>query len=364
MNVKIEIDTRTFVRFWLVVIGFIVAAFLIYSARTALIIIGSAAFFAIALSLPVNKIVKILPSRSRLLSTALAYVAVVLALGAFIFLAVPPILQQTAKLVQTVPSLVDSATQQYSGINKFVERNKLQPQFNEVVSSIKDNATGFAKGLGTSVVGGIGSIFFIITSGIMVFVLAFLMLVEGPTWLNRLWSAFGNKKRMESTRKLVTQMYNVVTSYVTGQLMVSAIAGVFSGTFVLILSLIFNIPMNLAIPTAAIVFVFSLIPMFGSSIGAVIITSVLALNDFKAALIFLGIFIIYQQIEGNFISPKIQSKKIDLSALAILIAVTIGIYLFGIAGGIISIPIAGCIKVLTEHYFENKRTNQQVAAEK
>lgn len=351
MNVKIEIDTKTFVRFWLVVIGFVVAAFVIYSARTALIIIGSAIFLAITLSMPVNKLVKVLPSRSRVLSTALAYVAVVLAIGAFVLLAVPPIIQQTAKLAQTVPSLVDTATTQYSGINKFIEKNNLQNQFDEVVTSIKDSAANFAQDLGSNVIGGIGSLLSLIVSGIMVFVLTFLILVEGPTWLGRLWSAFSDQNQMESARNILTRMYNVVTSYVSGQLVVSSIAGSVAGTMVLILSFLFSIPINLAIPSVAIVFVFSLIPMFGSTIGAVIITTVLALNDFKAALIFLGLFVIYQQIEGNFISPKIQSKKIDLSALAILIAVVIGVYLFGIAGGIISIPIAGCIKVLADDYF-------------
>lgn len=351
MNVRIEIDTKTFVRFWLVVIGFITAAFIIYSARTALVIIGLAAFFATALSLPVNRLVKRLPSRSRLLSTALAYVAVVLALGAFVFLAVPPIIQQTAKLAQTVPSLVDSATAQYSGINEFVEKNNLQSQFDEVTDSIKNSAVKFAQDLGSNVIGSIGSLLSLIVSGIMVFVLTFLMLVEGPIWLGHLWAAFSDQEQMESTRSILTKMYNVVTSYVSGQLVVSSIAGLVSGTMVLVMSFLFSIPINLAIPAAAIVFVFSLIPMFGSSIGAVIITTVLALNDIKAALIFLGLFVIYQQIEGNVISPKIQSKKIDLSALAILVAVTIGIYLFGIAGGIISIPIAGCIKVLADDYF-------------
>lgn len=351
MNVKIEIDTKTFVRFWLVVIGFVVAAFVIYSARTALIIIGSAIFLAITLSMPVNKLVKVLPSRSRVLSTALAYVAVVLAIGAFVLLAVPPIIQQTAKLAQTVPSLVDTATTQYSGINKFIEKNNLQDQFDEVVTSIKDSAVNFAQDLGSNVIGGIGSLLSLIVSGIMVFVLTFLILVEGPTWLGRLWSAFSDQNQMESARNILTRMYNVVTSYVSGQLVVSSIAGLVAGIMVLILSFLFSIPINLAIPSVAIVFVFSLIPMFGSTIGAVIITTVLALNDFKAALIFLGLFVIYQQIEGNFISPKIQSKKIDLSALAILIAVVIGVYLFGIAGGIISIPIAGCIKVLADDYF-------------
>lgn len=363
MNVRIEIDTKTFVRFWLVVIGFIVAAYAIYSARTALVIIGLAAFFAIALSMPVKKIVKLLPSKSRVLSTAIAYVLVVMALGAFVFMAVPPIAQQTAKLAQTVPSLVDTATEQYSGVDKFVKKYKLEKQFDAVIESIKDSTVGFANNLGTNVIGGIGSILSIIMSSIIVFVLAFLMLVEGPLWLDRLWSVFRNKEQMESTKNIFYKMYNVVASYVSGQLVVSSIAGTVAGTAVLILGFIFNIPFNLVIPSAAIIFVFSLIPMFGSSIGAVTVALVLALNDIKAALIFLGFFVIYQQIEGNLISPKIHSKKIDLSALAILIAVTIGIYVFGIAGGIISIPIAGCIKVLVDDYYRKANKSREYASD-
>lgn len=355
MNVRIEIDTKTFVRFWLVVIGFIAAALALYSARTALLIIGISVFFAITLSMPVNRIIKLLPSKSRVLSTAIAYVLVVLALGTFVLLAVPPMVQQTAKLAQTVPSLVDSATEQYSGVDKFVAKYKLEKQYDEVVLSVKNSAVSFAKNLGTNVIGGIGSILLIITSSIVVFVLTFLMLVEGPVWLGLFWSVFKNKKQMESTKKVFVKMYNVVTSYVSGQLVVSSIAGSVAGILVLVFSMLFDIPINLMVPATAVVFVFSLIPIFGSSIGAVIVASLLALNDIKAALIFLGLFVIYQQIEGNIISPKIQSKKIDLSALAILIAVTIGIYVFGMAGAIVSIPIAGCIKVVLDDYFSKAK---------
>lgn len=359
MNVKIEIDTKTFVRFWLVVIGFVVAALILYSARTALIIIFAAVFLAVALSMPVNKLVKILPSKSRVLSTALAYIAVVVALGAFIFLAVPPIVQQTAKIAETVPSLIEGATKQYAGVNNFVKKYDLQPQVDEALESIKGSATEFATDIGSNIISGIGSIFSVIVSCILIFVLAFLMLVEGPIWLERLWSAYKDEERMISNRKILNKMYNVVTSYVSGQISVAAIAGVVSGIVILLLSLIFNIPMNLAVPAASIMFVFSLIPMFGSSIGLLIVSIVCALNDFTAALIFLGFYLIYQQIEGNIISPKIQSKKIDLSALAILISVTIGIYFFGIAGGIISIPIAGCIRVLIDEFSERARQNRQ-----
>lgn len=354
MKVKIEIDTKTFVRFWLVVIGFILAALMIYSARTALIIIFSAAFLAIALSLPVNKLEKILPSKSRLLSIALAYLAVVFALGTFIVLAVPPIVQQTAKIAQTVPALVETATKQYSGINSFIKKNNLQPQVDSALKSIKDSTAKAALNIGPSIINGIGSFFSIIIAGIIVFVLTFLMLIEGPEWFDRLWSVYTNKKKMESNKKLLIKMYNVITSYVVGQVSVAAIAGVVSGILVFILSLVFKVPMNLAIPAATIMFVSSLIPMFGSSIGLVIISLVLALNDIQAALIFLGFYLIYQQVEGNIISPKIQSKKIDLSALAILIAVTIGIYLFGIAGAIISIPVAGCLRIITEDYIQKR----------
>ena len=65
MKVKVEIDTQTFIRFWLVVIGFALAAFAIYSARTALVILGTALFLAIALNAPVSYLAKYLPGRSR-----------------------------------------------------------------------------------------------------------------------------------------------------------------------------------------------------------------------------------------------------------------------------------------------------------
>jgi predicted PurR-regulated permease PerM len=363
MKVKIEIDTRTFVRFWLVVIGFAVVAIAIYSARTALIILGAAFFLALALSPPVNRLARILPGKSRVGGTALAYIAVIALLGAFVFLVVPPIAQQTAKVVETIPSLVTTATEQYKGLNSFINQYQLRPQVDSAVASIKDSSTSLAQTVGTNLVSAIGSLFFTVTSTILILVLAFLMLIEGPTWMKRIWGVYNDAERMEYHREIVQRMYSVVTGYVTGQLSVSAIAGTVAGLTVFVLSLIFNVPSNFAIPTAAIVFVLSLIPMFGAMIGAVLVSLVLVFNDPTAALFFLIFFIVYQQVEANFISPKIQSKRIDLSALAILSAVTVGIYLFGIAGGIISIPIAGCIKILTEEYFKRAKRNRAKSAQ-
>ncbi|MET0979977.1 MAG: AI-2E family transporter [Candidatus Saccharimonadales bacterium] len=358
MKLKIDIDTNTFVRFWLVVIGFAFAILAVYSARTALILIGVAFFLALALNAPVSRLAKYLPGKSRVGGTALAYVVVVALLGAFVFLVAPPIVEQTAKFAETVPEIVDTVTTQSKGFGVFVERYNLQSQVDTAIASIKDNATGWAASAGQNVLSGLGSVLSLIVSTFLVLVLSFLMLVEGPMWLRRLWGVYNDHDRMERHKRLSSRMYNVVTGYVTGQLTVSAIGAVLAGTTVFILSLIFNVPANLALPTVAIAFTLSLIPMFGSTIAGIIISLLLLFNDTTAGIIFIIYFVLYQQVENNFIAPTIQSKKVELSALAVLVSVTIGLYMFGLAGGIISIPIAGCIKVLLDEYLNRAKENR------
>lgn len=362
MKTKIEIDTRTFVRFWLVVIGLGLAILALYLASPALIILGISFFLALALNAPVSRLARFLPGKSRVGATAIAYVAVVALLGAVIFLVIPPIIQQTAKAVSDIPSFVESATTQWSGLRHIVEEYNLQPQVDGAVNSIKENAAGWASNVGQSVISGLGSVFAFIAATILVLVLTFLMLIEGPKWMQRIWGLYSNRGRMEAHKRVVTRMYNVVTGYVTGQLTVSAIGATFAGLTVFILSLIFPVlPSSLAMPTAAVTFILSLIPMFGAMIGGVIITALLAFNNIPAAIIYAAYFVVYQQVENNFIAPHIQSRRIELSALAILAAVTVGLYTFGVVGGIIAIPIAGCIRILIEEYLTRK---QRVSAAK
>lgn len=358
MKVRIEIDTKTFVRFWLVVIGFAFAILAIYSARTALIILGIAFFLALALNAPVSFLAKYLPGKSRVGGTALAFIVVVALLGTLVFLVIPPIAQQTAKFAESIPGLVDTASTQWHGVNELVTKYHLESHVENIQNSIKNNATSWATTFGSNVLGSVGSVLSFIASTFLVLVLSFLMLIEGPMWLKRLWGVYNDQERMESHRNLVHRMYNVVTGYVTGQLTVSAIGATLAGITVFIISMFLNVPGNLALPTVAIAFTLSLIPMFGATIAGILIALLLAFNDVTAGIIFAGYFIIYQQIENNFISPTIQSRKVELSALAVLASVTIGLYVFGLAGGIISIPIAGCLKVLLEDYLERAKKNR------
>ena len=356
MKVRIEIDTRTFVRFWLVVIGFAFAILALYSARTALIIIGTALFLALALNGPVSRLSRRLPDRSRTLSTAIAFTVVVALLAAVVFLVLPPIIQQTAKFIESAPTLVRGMSEQWQGLGNLIDKYHIQPQVDQAVAAIQADSTRWAASFGKNFISGVGSAFSLFAATLLVLVLTFLMLVEGPSWLKRLWGLYKDTDRMETHQRLVRRMHSVVSGYVTGQLTVSGIGGLCAGATVFIMSMFFKeIPANLALPTIAITFTLSLIPMFGATIAGVIISLLLVFNSVPAGIIFAVYFMIYQQVENNFISPTVQSRRIELSPLAVLVAVTIGLYVFGIAGGIISIPIAGSLKVLVEEYLENNR---------
>lgn len=354
MKVKIEIETKTFVRFWLVVVAFLAAFSIITSAKQALIIIGIAFFLALILNGPVGRLASIMPGKSRVAGTTIAYILVVLFLGAFTFLVVPPIIDQSAKVVASIPSFVDQAQSQWHGLTHLAAQYGYEDELNQAFNTLRANATDWAsdwaQNVGANLIVGVGSLFGFLVATFLVLVLTFLMLIEAPRWQEIVWGLYNDDDKMKHHRELVTKMHNVVTGFVTGQLAVAALAGFFAGFTVFILSWIFTVPHTLALPTAAIVAILGLIPMFGATIAGVLISLLLAFNDIGAAIAFAIYFIVYQQIENNFISPTIQSRTVELSALAILVSVTIGVYLFGIAGGIISIPVAGSIKVLLEDY--------------
>ena len=353
MKVRIDIDTMTFVRFWLVVISFGLAGLMVYSARTALLIIGLSFFLALALNKPVAWLAKRLPNRSRLGGTAIAFSSVVLLVGGIVWFVVPPLIEQTAKFAQTVPSLVDQANSQWVGLNEFIENNDLRSQADSIVESVKEQSSTWASRLGSNIIDGVGSLASFLVGLVLVLVITFLMLLEGPDWIRRIWSVYRDKEKMKRHRDVATRMYNVVTGYVNGQLTVSAIGALVAGSFAFILSLIFTeVPSNLAMPTILLTFVLTLIPMFGSTLAGVLVGLLIMFNSVTAAIIYGIFFIAYQQIENNFIQPTIQAKKVELSALAVLVSVTVGTYVSGLLGGIIAVPIAGSLKVLIEEYLE------------
>lgn len=358
MKVRIDIDTSTFVRFWLVVIGFALALLFIWISRSALITILIALFLALALNPPVSCLASIMPGRSRVGATAVAYIIVIVSLGAFLFTVMPPVIEHSVRFAQSVPQLIDDASDQRRYIDNFIDRYNLNDELDRAVQNAKDQAASVAQNLGNILVTSVSVILNGTATLFIILVLAFLMLIEGPKWLGRIWGLYNDPDRLEHHRSLVHRMYRVVTGYVNGQLIVAGIAATATAIVILILSFIFQFNASIAAPLAAIVFITGLIPLIGATLGAIIVTFVLLFNNFTAAVIFLIYFIVYQQIENNFISPTVQSKTVELSALAVIMAILIGATVGGLLGVLVAIPIAGIIRVLTVDYLSHARKSR------
>lgn len=364
MKVNIDLDTRTFIRFGLVILGFIAAIFIIIKTQVALTIIAAAVFLALALNPPVSLIARRLPGKSRVGATAIAYLLVLTTLAGLLFLVVPPVIEQSSKFAQTVPEIIDQVADQRHVAEDFINRYGLGDQVDKAINDAKEQAASTAANLGGILVNGAGAFFGGVATLLFVLVLTFLMLIEGPTWLSSIWGLYTDPTKLARHKIVVHKMYKVVTGYVNGQMLVALVAAICTLVTILILSALFPLPANLAVPLAAMIFLTGLIPMVGATLGAILVTLILMLNSLPAAIIFLIYFIIYQQVENNFISPTIQSKSVELSALTILASVLIGLSLFGILGGIISIPIAGCIRVLTINHLEHTRELREAKRKK
>ncbi len=362
MRVHIDIDTRTFVRFVLVVLAFGIGIFILYHLQGPLTLIAISLFLALALNPPVNWIASHFPGNktNRFAGTAVAYLLVITILAGLLIVVIPPVVQQSSKFAQTVPGLVDEVVNQRDVVTNFLAQYGLQDQVNAAIDSAKSQAASFATSVGSSLVNGVGAALSGIINLLFVLVLTFLMLLEGPGWIKRMWDLYDDPERLERHRALVKRMYRIVTGYVNGQLIVASVGAVCVLVVILILSALFPLPANLAIPLAVIAFIGALIPLVGTTIAAVIISLILVLNSWPATVVFIVYFIIYQQIENNLISPVVQSRAVDLSALTVLVSILIGISLFGLLGGLLAIPVAGCIRVFINDRIEKSRRERAV----
>ena len=133
MKVKVDIDTKVFIRLVLVVLGFGLAILAIYKSRGALTLIAISLFLALALNPPVSKIARQLPGNSRVGATAIAYLVVLMLLGGFMVLVVPPVIEQSAKFANTVPDLIDEAYSNRYIFDDFIQRYDLEETVDKAV---------------------------------------------------------------------------------------------------------------------------------------------------------------------------------------------------------------------------------------
>lgn len=360
MSKKIETDWKTFIRFWIIPVVIYALWIFTQSAVTGLVVVGVSIFLALALRPLVRKVdgffVKYFgkDKKHQTLSAVLAYLIVVLVLGAIVAIVGPVVVNETAKFVQHFPETFENNFGGWEGVNNLgrgIGIGNLEGEISNALTSLSNNLLGI---LGNNLVSSVSGVADAVTKVILVLVLTLLFLLEGPALVNGFWRSMGaddeKNKTTSVARRIVSRMANVVSTYVSRQVIVAMIDGLASGLIVFFLSLFLGISSSLAVPMGMITMLFYLIPMFGQFIGGTLVTVILLFSNPIAGAVFAVVYIIYAQIENNLIAPKIQGSALNLQPVVILSAIVIGMYMFGLLGAIIAIPIAGCIRVLIDEY--------------
>ncbi len=351
-QIIINVDSSTVIRVLALVALALLTITFVQNIVQPLTLIFISFFLAMALNPAVTKIVQYLPSKSRVKATGAAYIIVVLFLAAFIAFVVPPLVKQTADFVQEVPGTIQDYKNNNSSINDLIEKYNLHDQVNRFTSDFSSRFGDIGKPV-LSTAGAIGAA---VANTIIVLVLTFMMLIEGPQWLKRFWAIQPAAKRAYR-QNIARRMYKVVTNYVNGQVIVAALGGVFASIFIFILSQFFDAPVN-AIALGGIIAMFALLPMIGTIIGSVVVVLACLLVSAPLALAVAVYFLIYQQIENVTIQPYIQARGNSLTPLIVFVSAILGVGVGGILGAFVAIPAAGCIKIIVEEYFASRDSHK------
>ncbi len=326
-----------------------IAALLVFrftrSVSHYLELIALGAFVALALNPFVDWMQKAIGS-GRNLAVLLSYLTMFAIVGGFLTAITPSLTSQTVSFISDAPRQLRNLKTEDTSVARFARRVKITDgvdNFTQDFASHAQNVSGFALNLAGRVTNALVSI-------IAVLVLSFMMLIEGPRWGAKFWQLQSAKHRIRY-KPLVEQMYDVVTGYVNGQLLISLVGALIT----LVMLLIVGVP-NAAV-LAGIIFLTGLIPLIGHPIGAAAVTLIALFSSVDKAIV-MGIFyIVYLQIQTATIQPYIQSKANDMTPLTVFIAAIIGIEAGGLLGAFIAIPLAGCLRILLIDYMEHRSTS-------
>lgn len=313
-----------------------------------LTLIFIAAFLALALNPVVSSMRNRLHIKSRVRATAASYVLVVGFLIAFFALIIPPLVSQTRDFIKDVPQTVENFQKQDSSLARSAKRYNLDEKLTEAARDFTSNYGNF----GTKILDTSRRVAEAFASFFVVLVLTFMMLVEGPKWIELFFGSLPDKKRARYKR-LAARMYKAVTGYVNGQVILASVAGFFAFVALEVASSVMNVSIN-ALALAGIVAVFGVIPLFGNPIAAFLVVLVSLLSSPSLGLVMAVYFIIYFFIENHTFQPYIQSRLNDLTPLTVFIAALIGVGFGGIMGAIIAIPAATTVKIILEDQFERR----------
>jgi predicted PurR-regulated permease PerM len=330
------------VRIVMIVVAVAICLYLIYLVRKPLTWLLISIFLAVALSAPVNRLSR---RMRRGLAIAVVYLGLLAVPLLLIALIVPPLITEANNFAENVP--------EYSrDVTKFVRENDRLRELNEdydITTKLQEEAEKLPSRLGGAAetlrdvgFGIVNSLFALLT----ILVLTAFLLGSGRRWVDAALAA-RPPDQAERLRRSLDHIASAVGGYVAGALLIALIAGVATYLVLTILGVPFRAPL------AVIAGLFSLIPLVGATIAAVLIGIVTLFEDFPTATIVWAIWaILYQQLENHLIQPQIQRRTVNVHPFITIVAVLFGSTLLGVLGALVAIPVAASIQILLREYFD------------
>ncbi len=338
---------RTVLSVAAVLLALATAIWIIWVSRRVLTWVFVALFLALALD-PAVCFLQRHGMRRRGAAAAVIYLSTTAVVALIAALLVPPLVNQATDLGEAAPGYLEDVTAGRGPLGFLQTDYHL---VDKVQKAVDTNGGNFLHSAGTFIDVGRGVVTGIVGLITIVFLTLF-MILEGPGWIERGISMLPAEQRPR-WRNVGHRIAETVSGYVTGNLLLSVIAGVAS-TIVL---LIMGVPFALAL--GLVVAVLDLIPLAGATLAGILLGAVGFLTSVTAGIVMVVFFVLYQQVENHVLQPLVYGRTVQLSPLVVLIAILIGTEVAGILGALAAIPVAGTVQILIVDWFEHRRMRDE-----
>jgi predicted PurR-regulated permease PerM len=320
------------------------ALLLVYLAWNVLTWILVAIFLAVALSPAVEAFER--RGLARHWAASLVFGLALLALTGIGFLVVPPLITQVSDFIDAVPDFVDDLTAGRGPLGWLQDEYQIVDRIRE---AIERQGAGGVLGLSAGVLDVVRSVITAVVGVITIIFLTYFMLLEGPRTIDGILRIVPESARPRYER-VGREIYRAISGYVTGNLLISLLAGTLA-TLVL-----FAVGSEFAIALGLLVAILDLIPLAGATLAAIVVSTVVFIEtDWVRCLIVIVFFIAYQQFENHVLQPLVYGRTVQLSPLAVLCAVLVGAQLAGILGALLAIPVAGSLIAIAREIIDYRQ---------
>lgn len=318
---KIEISHRTII-FTAI---FVLLLWLVFQIRDIILMLFVSVIIMAALNPLVDKLESLKVPRS--LSILLSYVVILAIVGVTIGLVVPPLVDQTRKLIILLP-------QALSKIEIFnANQQAITEQFLTQVGTLPENMLKLVAGL-------LGNTLTVLTT----LVISFYLLLERKNLDKYLTGLVGHTR----AHKTVGEIERRLGGWIRGELILMFIVGI--STYV---GLVF-LGVEIALPLAILAGVLEIVPNIGPIISAIPAVLIALTIHPVTALLTVVFYLVVQALENNFLVPKIMQKAVGVNPLVSILGLAIGLKVAGPAGAVLAIPLIIVIETIGLETFSIK----------